>query len=59
MKYFIEVTAATGEKMSINVNLIINFRTYKSGALIVMINENDSLEVTETYEQIKEKINRA
>lgn len=51
---FIELTMPDNEKVNVNINLVIHYKN--NGGRTLIQNENGSLEVIESYEQVKELI---
>lgn len=51
---FIELTMRDNEKVNVNINLVIHYKN--NGGRTLIKNENGSLEVIESYEQVKELI---
>ena len=54
---FIEVMTINNEKISLNINNILNFSPVKKGTCVYMTNEED-FTITEGYEDFKLRLRR-
>lgn len=52
---FIEVVTINNEKISLNINEILNFSPVKKGTCVYMTNEEDFI-ISENYDVFKEKL---